>query len=506
MTKSNKTIKTKKAMKKTINIFSIAALVAMGAVMAGCAKVESTETLENQKNDKIVTLTTTVGFAETKALEIDYTVKTLTKTFAVGDKIAVIYENESGNKVKAVSVALTEGNITNEGKSATFTVTLDHPMEDCTVKYIYPAAMAGETDVDYSKLNEQDGTLATISSSYDLATCTGTLTETKELPASASLENQLAIIAYTLKDADGTNDLTSTITGMTVSDGTNTYTVTRSAAAGPIYVAIQPTSGADITYTATDGTKTYTKSVTGKDYAANNFYQLGLKLTEYYGDLASVTTADIGRVIGADGKLYATKSAAAEAGTTASAIVAYVGEAGSADASSTTYKGLALALTDATDTERQWYTSNSGTCASSQSSSLDTALGYIDGLASTNKLLSDGHTHEAAREAHDYAEKRPSGVSGWFLPSMGQWNKIVQGLSGVTTNLSITQNNNLKGDEGSTIGTKLTSAGGNALQSRYYWSSTENSTDYAWMYNAGYGLAYRNNKTTSYYVRAAFAF
>ena len=494
-------------MKKTINIFSIAALVAMGAVMAGCAKVESTETLENQKNDKIVTLTTTVGFAETKALEIDYTVKTLTKTFAVGDQIAVIYENENGTTSKSESVALTAGNITNEGKSATFTVTLDHPMEDCTVKYIYPAAMAGETDVDYSKLNEQDGTLATISSSYDLATCTGTLTETKELPASASLENQLAIIAYTLKDADGTNDLTSTITGMTVSDGTNTYTVTRSAAAGPIYVAIQPTSGADITYTATDGTKTYTKSVTGKDYAANNFYQLRLKLTEYY--LASVTTADIGKVIGADGKLYDNKTAAEAANTTASAIVAYVGIAGSVE-KGTGYKGLALALTDAQDS--QWYTENSGTCLS-QSRSIDTALGddYMDGLAFTNKLVAgcDNGTHEhaAARAAREYEQSRPSGVSEWFLPSIGQWNKIVQGLSGVSTNLSSSNNASLKGVGGSTFGTKLTRVEGNALSSSQYWSSTERSDGNAWLYSAyGGNAVYDSNKTDTRYVRAAFAF
>jgi len=272
--KSNNPIKTKKAMKKTIKIFSIVALVAMGAVLAGCAKVESTETPENQKNDNVVTLTTTVGFAETKALAIDYGAKTLTKTFAAGDQIAVIYENTSDATVKAVSEALTAG-----GKSATFTVTLVNPKENGSVTYIYPAAMAGDDDVDYTKLASQDGTLATIASNLDLAVFDGSLSGTA-LPASASLENKLALIAYTLKDADGTNDITGTITGMTVSDGTNSYSITRAAAAGPIYVAIRPTSGADIEYTATDDSKNYTKSVTGKTYAAGEFYQLGLRMAE----------------------------------------------------------------------------------------------------------------------------------------------------------------------------------------------------------------------------------
>ena len=65
---------------------------------------------------------------------------------------------------------------------------------------------------------------------------------------------------------------------MTLSDGTNSYAVSRSSAAGPIYVAIQPTTSADITVTATDGTNNYTKSLTGKTYAANNGYSVSWKM------------------------------------------------------------------------------------------------------------------------------------------------------------------------------------------------------------------------------------
>ena len=273
-------------MKKTIKFLSMAALALVGAMTAGCSSDDNIISQPQQPENKnnVVTLTTTVGFDEatggiTRALAIDYDAKTLTKTFAAGDQIAVVYENTGGTKVKAVTEALTAENITADGKSATFTVTLTDPKASGTVKYIYPAAMAGETDVDYTNLNAQDGTLATIASNLDLAVYEGNLTSDVKLPASASLENKLAIIAYTIKDSDGSSDLTSTITGMTLSDGTNNYEVTRSAAAGPIYVAIQPTSEADIEYTATNGTKNYAKSVTGKTYAAGEFYQLGQRMT-----------------------------------------------------------------------------------------------------------------------------------------------------------------------------------------------------------------------------------
>ena len=243
-------------MKKTIKFLSMAVLAMVGAMTAGCSSddniISQPQQPENQTN--VVTLTTTVGFDEatdgtTRALDINYTDKRLTKTFAVGNQIAVVYENTGGTKVKAVTEVLTAENITADGKSATFTVTLTDPKASGTVKYIYPAAMAGETDVDYTNLNAQDGTLATIASNYDLAVYDGSLTDEATLPPSPTLTNGLAIIAYIIKDNAATpNDLTSTITGMTVSDGTNNYAVTRSAAAGPIYVAIQPTSEANIEY------------------------------------------------------------------------------------------------------------------------------------------------------------------------------------------------------------------------------------------------------------------
>ncbi len=259
-------------MKTMKNFLSMAALALMGAMMTGCSSDDNFDNPQQPENkSNVVTLTTTVGFdasAGTRALT-----NTGVKTFAVGDKIAVVYQNTSGTMVKAETAALTAADITSGGKSAKITVTMTDPKAGGTLKYIYPAAMAGATDVDYTKLNSQDGSLDNLGKKFDLAVYDGNLTSEAKLPASATLENLLAILAVTLKNS-GSSDITSTITGMTLCDGTNTYSVTREAAAGPIYVAIQPTTSASISITATDGSKNYAKSLTGKDYAANNGYSV----------------------------------------------------------------------------------------------------------------------------------------------------------------------------------------------------------------------------------------
>lgn len=256
---------------KTKKFLSMAALALVGTMMIGCSNDDNYQQPENQS--KSVTLTTTIGLDDggtTRALT-----ETGVKTFAAGDQIAVIYTKKGGTVTKAVSEALPAGSY---GANATFTVTLDDPDRTQNVTYIYPAAMADETDVDYTKLNSQTGgTLDDLGSKYDLCTKSGAWNG-ENLP-SLTLENQLAILAINLKNEDGSSEITSTITSMTVSDGTNNYAVNRSAAAGPIYVAIRPTASAAIDVTATNGTNYYIKSLTGKTYARNNGYNVSWKMT-----------------------------------------------------------------------------------------------------------------------------------------------------------------------------------------------------------------------------------
>lgn len=133
-----------------------------------------------------------------------------------------------------------------------------------------------EATIDYSGLENQEGNLYVISSILDLCTFDGALSG-YELPTSATLTNRLAILAYTLYDGKGTPEnkaddvnITESVTKMTFSDGTNNYTVNGRDADGHIYVAIRPTDNANITITA----GLYEKSLTGKTYAAGQFYNI----------------------------------------------------------------------------------------------------------------------------------------------------------------------------------------------------------------------------------------
>ena len=481
------------------NFLSMAALALVGAVMTGCSGddnsiISNPQQPENTSN--VVTLTTTVGFdggaATTRALTAGGV-----KTFAAGDQIAVIYTKNGGTVTKAVSVALqNNGDITNSGKSATFTVTLDNPDKTQNVTYIYPAAMAGETDVDYTKLNSQEGTLDDLGSKYDLCTNSGAW-NAGALP-SLILNNRLAILACTLKNnaTPTANEITSTITGMTVSDGTNTYTVTRSAAAGPIYVAIRPTTSATINITATAGATNYVKTLTDpKTYAAGNGYSVSWRMARAI-MAAAATAADKGKLICTAGHIHAYNTDA-ECRAARVALITYVGN--DAETNTTYNHGLALALKDASTTAT-WCTQTSNTCLTKRYSSESGKLYDMAGIANTDYLITNapvGHTHSAASEARNYkydnsvdAGTPPIGTSAWFLPSAGQWDKMDTAAGG-STNLC---------DGFSSVG------GTNMLADKDYWSSTENEALRA------EGIKFSNCewggivKTAEDYVRACLAF
>ena len=281
---------------------SVAALVLVGAILTGCSK-QNNEEPEQPKQDYKVTLTTTVSFASDDEASaparamgegVEPIMRALSdggvKTFAVGDQMAVAYMNTSGNQVKAVTEALTAGDITNSGKTATFTVTLtEEPFEfkGNYLYYTYPASITtADGGIDYSVLNTQDGTLASLASNLDCCLAYSNWNGSDDLPA-LTLTNQFAIGKFNIKNEGGDN-VTSTITGMTVSDGTYTYTVSREAAAGPIYVAMRPFEDETITFTATDGTNEYVKEVADKTLEAGKMYPINVTMKNMVVDLSAL--------------------------------------------------------------------------------------------------------------------------------------------------------------------------------------------------------------------------
>lgn len=242
-----------------------------------------------------------------------------------------------------------------------------------------------------------------------------------------------------------------------------------------------------VTIKAITADNKFIKSFTNKELAKNTKYDINVSLPARYPLAvtdASVSSDDIGSVIGADGKIYmnATAAAAASPATTALAIITYVGAAGTADAISTGYKGLALALTDANSGyTAKWCSQKDATCLTTQYSTDYT--NDMAGIANTDALIAHGtHTHAAATAARNYnSGTHPIGTSAWFLPSAGQWDKMITAAGGYAT--------------------LVTRAG---LQSDFYYSSTETNALRAWYLNMG---SWSDNvKIVANNVRSALAF
>ena len=168
--------------------------------------------------------------------------------------------------------------------------------------------------------------------------------------------------------------------------------------------------------------------------------------------LAEAVAADLGKIAGADGNIYDTKAAAEAAGTTAVAMIAYVGS----DTGNDTYThGMALALSD--EGEMNWSNAKS-TC------------------------------------------EGKSAVSGaaWLLPSRNQWKAMFKANGG---------------NEGSYTGlnTAVATAGGDSSKlqkNERYWSSSEQGSNFAWVLvlgedNAGWDGA---PEDLGHHVRACLAF
>lgn len=259
-------------MKKTMRFLCLAAFVAMGAFLSGCVKdLEPTDT-QNPQEDVVVTLTTSISLGNTSTRAVN---ASGVKTFAVGDQIAVIYTNSSNATIKAVSQALTAGEISNAGKSAQFTVSLTNPSStNLSVRFVYPASMVDDSG-EMTSLASQTGTLAGLQA-FDYAEGSGTRTD-NDLPA-IDLTNQLAVGVFTLKDHAGSADL-SGITTVKIFSTEGDYTITStSAISWPIYVAMKPVANKAVSFKASDATNNYWKLVSGATLAANNFYPISVTM------------------------------------------------------------------------------------------------------------------------------------------------------------------------------------------------------------------------------------
>ncbi len=206
---------------------------------------------------------------------------------------------------------------------------------------------------------------------------------------------------------------------------------------------------------------------------------LALLLTVTQGAWAQ-TTADIGRVIAADGKMYKTVTLANKV-STASGVVAYVGTAGSVDgtAASSTHKVIAISLENIPGGTP--FCTHSGLWFADAYTNLGNCLNVIDGLGRTSSLakatghdnggLDGSNGHLACKAAWKYNTPQPDGASNWFLPTIGQWNLVVKGLMNRNTDIQTSQEAAITH---SILSAKVTPSGAAGFPTgANYWTTTE---------------------------------
>ena len=491
---------------KAMKYLSTAALLAIvGTAITSCSNDNDlvAGARQSETNTNTVVQTTTVSFADdgasTRALTADGR-----KTFAVGDQIAVVYWNTSDKLVKATSNPLTASDINNGGKTAKFTVPLTNPKPSTDVSYIYPASMAvddtsstGDPDphpgdfanINYEGIyNSQDGTLATFAANYDLAFSTGKMTAEATLPASIAMNNELALCAFTFKDFDGT-DLTGSVSKLVVKYGEKTYTVNRTPATGPIYVAMEDAYLKDITITATTASGSYGRTVYSKFLQRGHLFPITVQM---YNMAANATNADKGKLICTDGHIHA-YGADADCKADRVAMIFCVGETGE-----TAYThGLALALKNADD--GKWSTSTASTAHSYNNSVYPASFTTAESGLQYNDDTHNSDTYPAFKAAiANNGIAAPTGCSAWFLPTGYQWTLIMH--------------DDLNRDAYSRVlfnGFK--SVGGEDMfYNTRYWSATEwdKSTAWLWQWNGTDNAAdwIPSEKDIAYNIRPALAF
>lgn len=428
--------------------------------------------------------------------------------FIAGEEIALIYEVSSTPYKTDANIASVDGT----GK-ATISATLQAGVTDGTsVTLIYPASAADGTtgNVLSTVLSAQDGALST---SRDIRKGTGTISVdgTASLSGGATLDAQYAICEFTVKDVDGSNSLS--VSSFVVKDASNNVitTVTPASPTSTLYVSL-PTTSALLWFEAVASGKPYVAKGTAA-LTAGNYYTPTVKM------------ATIFNVIGANGKFYKDMSAAVAASTTASAIIAYLGD----DTAETDYKhGLAIAMRNAGGSTKRWkaendpattdngaghqFTSYSAAIAAKESGLTLSSMSDRD-----NESLFPAFYHARNNtitvEAGMSSSKPSSGTSDWFLASVFQWNQIMIGMTGISSGLTTTMTS---GFGANSILSELTAAGSSnsRLFANYGTSYQQTSTEYdasnQWVYQAdastGKGALANASKTAYAYVRAVLAF
>lgn len=194
---------------------------------------------------------------------------TLTASWATTDRVYVqksgTWATGSLQPQTAGATATLKGSLTGVAIAADDVLTLQFPKSGTP---------------DYSG---QKGTLEDIAANYDYATATATVTAVSAngmVAANAvSFQNQQAIVKFTLLDAaDGTTPVNAT--NLTITAGSNTYSVNPAAATNIIYVAIPGFSNQTVSLNATSLSGVFDFEKEGITFTNGQYYAVTVKMTK----------------------------------------------------------------------------------------------------------------------------------------------------------------------------------------------------------------------------------
>lgn len=260
---------------KTTKIFMMAALA---LVMTACSNDDNDQTALKPNADGEITVTATIdvndGSALTRAVADNGT--TITSGLAVDEQIAVLFSDGTSNLKRTATVkSITAG-------TATIEFTIPSALANntaCTLVYPATAAKADNTDVDtYANLlAAQTGALG---ANLDVRKGTATILNdgtTASLSGTPSLAAQFAIFKFTVKNFDGTANIS--VKPLTITIGTQDYVITPASATNELYVALPAITSQNVTFTGTvGGVMPYKCAKTGVSFDAGNYYQTTLKM------------------------------------------------------------------------------------------------------------------------------------------------------------------------------------------------------------------------------------
>ena len=210
---------------------------------------------------------------------------------------------------------------------------------------------------------------------------------------------------------------------------------------------------------------------------------------------------DVGKVLAADGKIYADAASADANGGGAQAVIAYVG-------SVPNYfdNFLAIAMDNAYGDKISW--GNALTKVGEYAAAHPITIG---GTTYDNNAIGYNCYDEVRNDQTISSMTRTSGVvKGWRMPSVTDWRYIFEGFGGPAV---ASQPAGIKEEivygNGSNIGNAINAACGNtSLRIKYYWCSSENSdySNFAWSYWFTDSYFYHLGKDSQIRTRSVFAY